>query len=392
MNIKLKPYKEFVEKELIPLEPLLINHQYDELYSELDKKRDQVKKLNLWAPYLPKKFGGQDMKFLEFVSVSEILGRSLLGHYTFNCQAPDIGNIELISRFGNDTQKKELLEPLMAGKIRSCVGMVEPERPGSNPSWIETSAVQDNGDYVINGRKWFTSSADGATFCVLMAVTNPEAENKYQRASLIIVPLDTPGVELIRNIPIMGEEGAGFYSHAEIQYTNVRVPIENIIQNEGDGFRLAQERLGPGRIHHCMRWIGICERAFDLMCQRAVDRKITPNDTLSNMPLVKSWISESRVEIDAARLLVMECARKIDTEGATESRAQISMIKFHTAKVLENVLDRAIQTYGAMGITDDTPLAMWYRHERGARIYDGPDEVHKLAAARHILKAYESKD
>ena len=392
MNIKLKPYKEFVEKELIPLEPLLINHQYDELYSELDKKRDLVKKLNLWAPYLPKKFGGQDMKFLEFVSVSEILGRSLLGHYTFNCQAPDIGNIELISRFGNDTQKKELLEPLMAGKIRSCVGMVEPERPGSNPSWIETSAVQDNGDYVINGRKWFTSSADGATFCVLMAVTNPEAENKYQRASLIIVPLDTPGVELIRNIPIMGEEGAGFYSHAEIQYTNVRVPIENIIQNEGDGFRLAQERLGPGRIHHCMRWIGICERAFDLMCQRAVDRKITPNDTLSNMPLVKSWISESRVEIDAARLLVMECARKIDTEGASESRAQISMIKFHTAKVLENVLDRAIQTYGAMGITDDTPLAMWYRHERGARIYDGPDEVHKLAAARHILKAYESKD
>jgi len=392
MNIKLKPYKEFVEKELIPLEPLLINHQYDELYSELDKKRDQVKKLNLWAPYLPKKFGGQDMKFLEFVSVSEILGRSLLGHYTFNCQAPDIGNIELISRFGNDTQKKELLEPLMAGKIRSCVGMVEPERPGSNPSWIETLAVQDNGDYVINGRKWFTSSADGATFCVLMAVTNPEAENKYQRASLIIVPLDTPGVELIRNIPIMGEEGAGFYSHAEIQYTNVRVPIENIIQNEGDGFRLAQERLGPGRIHHCMRWIGICERAFDLMCQRAVDRKITPNDTLSNMPLVKSWISESRVEIDAARLLILECARKIDTEGASESRAQISMIKFHTAKVLENVLDRAIQTYGAMGITDDTPLAMWYRHERGARIYDGPDEVHKLAAARHILKAYESKD
>ena len=392
MNNKLKPYKEFVEKELFPLEPLLINHQYDELYSELDKKRDQVKKLNLWAPYLPKKFGGQGMKFLEFVSVSEILGRSLLGHYTFNCQAPDIGNIELISRFGNDTQKKELLEPLMAGKIRSCVGMVEPERPGSNPSWIETSAVQDNGDYVINGRKWFTSSADGATFCVLMAVTNPEAENKYQRASLIIVPLDTPGVELIRNIPIMGEEGAGFYSHAEIQYTNVRVPIENIIQNEGDGFRLAQERLGPGRIHHCMRWIGICERAFDLMCQRAVDRKITPNDTLSNMPLVKSWISESRVEIDAARLLILECARKIDSDGASESRAQISMIKFHTAKVLENVLDRAIQTYGAMGITDDTPLAMWYRHERGARIYDGPDEVHKLAAARYILKAYESKD
>ena len=391
MNNKLKVYKGFVEKELIPLEPLLINHKYDELYSKLDEKRDQIKKLNLWAPYLPKKHGGQDMKFLEFVSVSEILGRSLLGHYAFNCQAPDIGNIELILRFGDDKQKIKFLEPLMSGEIRSCVGMVEPERPGSNPSWLETSAVKDNGYYVINGRKWFTSSADGATFCVLMAVTNPEAENKYKRASMIIVPLDTKGVEIKRNISVMGEKGSGFFSHAEIQYTNVKVPIENILQNEGDGFRLAQERLGPGRIHHCMRWIGICERAFDLMCQRAVDRKITPNDTLSKMDLVKSWISESRVEIDSARLLVMECARKIDTEGISKSRAQISMIKFYTANILEKVLDRAIQTYGAMGITDDTPLAMWYRHERGARIYDGPDEVHKLSAARHILKAYESK-
>ena len=224
-----------------------------------------------------------------------------------------------------------------------------------------------------------------------MVVTNPDAENKYQRASMMIVPLDTPGVELIRNIPIMGEKGSGFFSHAEIQYTNVRVKRENLIQNEGDGFRLAQERLGPGRIHHCMRWIGICERAFDLMCQRAIDRNITPKENLAQMPLIKAWISESRVEIDAARLLVMECAKKIDSQGASNSRTEISMIKFHTAKVLENVLDRAIQTYGAMGITDDTPLAMWYRHERGARIYDGPDEVHKLAAARQILKAYESK-
>ena len=269
--------------------------------------------------------------------------------------------------------------------------MVEPDRPGSNPTWLETQAVLDNDEYVINGRKWFTSSADGATFCVLMVVTNPDAENKYQRASMMIVPLDTPGVELIRNIPIMGEKGSGFFSHAEIQYTNVRVKRENLIQNEGDGFRLAQERLGPGRIHHCMRWIGICERAFDLMCQRAIDRNITPKENLAQMPLVKAWISESRVEIDAARLLVIECAKKIDSLGSSNSRTEISMIKFHTAKVLENVLDRAIQTYGAMGITDDTPLAMWYRHERGARIYDGPDEVHKLAAARQILKAYESK-
>tara|TARA_B100001250_G_scaffold410580_1_gene437307 strand:- start:2242 stop:3420 length:1179 start_codon:yes stop_codon:yes gene_type:complete len=391
MNNLLKKYSKFVENELIPLESLLLNHQYEELYLSLDNLRDKVKKLGLWAPYLPKKYGGQDMTFMDFVSVSEILGRSFLGHYTFNCQAPDIGNIELLSHFGNEGQKEKYLVPLMEGKIRSCVGMVEPDRPGSNPAWIDTQAVREGDYYVINGRKWFTSSADGASFCVLMVVTNPDAESRYKRASMIIVPLKTKGVEIIRNISIMGESGEGFFSHSEINYKNVKIPLENIIQNEGDGFRLAQERLGPGRIHHCMRWIGICERAFDLMCKRSIYRKIKPTTSLSDMPIVQSWIAESRAEIDSARLLVLECARKIDRDGASNSRAQISMIKFHTAKVLDNVLDRAIQTYGAMGVTDDTPLAMYYRHERGARIYDGPDEVHKLAAARHILKFYEKK-
>jgi alkylation response protein AidB-like acyl-CoA dehydrogenase len=222
-----------------------------------------------------------------------------------------------------------------------------------------------------------------------MAVTNPAAKNRHQQASMLIVPMDTPGVELVRNISVMGEKGAGFFSHGEVQYTNVRVPCENLIQKEGEGFRLAQERLGPGRIHHCMRWIGICERSFDLMCQRAADRKITPKSILADQPLIRSWIAESRAEIDASRLLVLECARKIDAESAHAARAEISMIKFHTAKTLGQVLDRAIQTHGALGVTDDTPLALWYRHERGARIYDGPDEVHKLAAARHILKSYE---
>ena len=391
MNNLLKKYSKFVENELIPLESLLLNHQYEELYLSLDNLRDKVKKLGLWAPYLPKKYGGQDMTFMDFVSVSEILGRSFLGHYTFNCQAPDIGNIELLSHFGNEGQKEKYLVPLMEGKIRSCVGMVEPDRPGSNPAWIDTQAVREGDYYVINGRKWFTSSADGASFCVLMVVTNPDAESRYKRASMIIVPLKTKGVEIIRNISIMGESGEGFFSHSEINYKNVKIPLENIIQNEGDGFRLAQERLGPGRIHHCMRWIGICERAFDLMCKRSIYRKIKPTASLSDMPIVQSWIAESRAEIDSARVLVLECARKIDRDGASNSRAQISMIKFHTAKVLDNVLDRAIQTYGAMGVTDDTPLAMYYRHERGARIYDGPDEVHKLAAARHILKFYEKK-
>ena len=389
MDNHLKPYFDFVEKEVIPLEPLLLNHQYDELYMRLDKLRQQVKNQGLWAPYLPVEHGGQGMTLIEFAGVSEILGRSPLGHYTFNCQAPDIGNIELLSHFGSDKQKQTFLKPLMAGKIRSCIGMVEPDRPGSNPTWIDTEAVREGDEYVINGRKWFTSSADGASFCIVMAVTNPAAENRHQQASMLIVPMDTPGVELVRNISVMGEKGAGFFSHGEVQYTNVRVPCENLIQKEGEGFRLAQERLGPGRIHHCMRWIGICERSFDLMCQRAADRKITPKSTLADQPLIRSWIAESRAEIDASRLLVLECARKIDAESAHAARAEISMIKFHTAKTLGQVLDRAIQTHGALGVTDDTPLALWYRHERGARIYDGPDEVHKLAAARHILKSYE---
>ena len=389
MDNHLQPYFDFLEKEVIPLEPLLLDHQYDELYMSLDKLRHQVKKQGLWAPYLPVEHGGQSMALIEFAGVSEILGRSPLGHYTFNCQAPDIGNIELLSHFGSDKQKQTFLKPLMDGAIRSCIGMVEPDRPGSNPTWIDTAAVREGDAYVINGRKWFTSSADGASFCIVMAVTNPAAENRHQQASMIIVPMDTPGVELVRNISVMGEKGAGFFSHGEVQYTNVRVPSENLIQKEGEGFRLAQERFGPGRIHHCMRWIGICERSFDLMCQRASDRRITPKSTLADQPVIRSWIAESRAEIDASRLLVLECAQKIDAEGAHAARAEISMIKFHTAKTLGQVLDRAIQTHGALGVTDDTPLALWYRHERGARIYDGPDEVHKMAAARHILKSYE---
>ena len=186
----------------------------------------------------------------------------------------------------------------------------------------------------------------------------------------------------------MGEEGQGFFSHGEVQYTDVRVSKENIIQNPGDGFRLAQERLGPGRIHHCMRWIGICERAFDLMCQRAVDREVNPGATLADQPAIRSWIAESRAEIDSSRMLVLACAKKIDKKGAPAARTEISIIKFHVAKVLMNVLDRAIQVHGALGITDDIPLSFWYRHERGSRIYDGPDEVHKLAAAKQILKKY----
>lgn len=268
--------------------------------------------------------------------------------------------------------------------------MTEPDAAGSNPTWLETTARKD-GDhhYVIDGRKWFTTGADGAAFAIVMAVTDPSAP-PHLRASQIIVPTDTPGFRIVRNISVMGEPGEDWPSHSEIAYEGVRVPIANRLGEEGMGFMIAQDRLGPGRIHHAMRWIGICERAFDLMCRRAASRKVAPeqNKVLGTKQIVQAWIAESRAEIDAARLLVWDAAQKIAAAGTHGAREEISLVKFFVAGVLERVLDRAIQVHGALGMTDDTPLAFFYRHERAARIYDGPDEVHKVVVARRILKRY----
>jgi alkylation response protein AidB-like acyl-CoA dehydrogenase len=256
---------------------------------------------------------------------------------------------------------------------------------------MATSAKRDGDDYLIQGHKWFTTAADGAQFTIVMAVTNPEATSPYQKASMILVPLDTPGYSLVRNIPIMGEAGEDYLSHAEIKFDQCRVPQQNLIGLEGQGFALAQERLGPGRIHHCMRWIGICERAFDLMCTRALSRELEVGKALAEKQTIQNWIAESRAEIKASRLMVLDTAQKMQDFGAKAVKEDISTIKFFVAGVLMNVIDRAIQVHGALGITDDTLLSFWYRHERGARIYDGPDEVHKAALARSILKNYTSK-
>ena len=252
---------------------------------------------------------------------------------------------------------------------------------------MDTSAKKDGDDYVINGQKWFTSSADGAAFAIVMAVTNPEAE-PHMQASQIIVPTDNPGFYLVRNISVMGHVGDSYASHAEVIYESCRVPQKNLLGPEGSGFLIAQERLGPGRIHHCMRWMGICERAFELMCQRAATRDVAPGRKLGTRQMVQAWIAECRAEINAARLMVLDAARKMDEQGAYEAREEISLIKFFGAGVLTKVLDRAIQVHGALGITDDTPLATFFRHERAAHIYDGPDEVHKAAVARRILRRY----
>ena len=255
---------------------------------------------------------------------------------------------------------------------------------------LETPAVKEGGDYVINGHKWYTSSADGAEFAIVMAVTNPEA-GPYMQASMIIVPTDTPGFDLVRNISVMGHAGEGYFSHAEIIYRNCRVPQENLLGPEGHGFIMAQDRLGPGRIHHCMRWIGICNRAFDLMCARARDRVIAPGKTLATRQIVQSWIAECAADIQAARLMVLHAAWKIETAGKKEARNEISMIKFVVANVMQKVIDRAIQVHGGLGMTDDTVLAHFYRHERAARIYDGADEVHKVSLAKRLLREYDGR-
>lgn len=376
--------RQFVEKELYPLETAeYLCGKFSAVEPILNEKRALVKEMGLWGLQ-------HHLTLCEFGQVSEVLALSPFGHYVFNCQAPDIGNMELMERFAPEHIKKEYLEPLKNGDIRSCFGMTEPQNAGSNPVKLDTTAVKEGDFYVINGRKWFTTGADGASVCVVMAVTNPEAA-PHKRASQILVPTDTEGYRFIRNISIMGEAGDSWNSHAEIELVNCKVPLSNLIGTEGAGFQLAQERLGPGRIHHCMRWIGIAERAFDIMCRRALSRDMGDGTFLADKQFIQGWIAESRAEIDAARLMVLRTAKMIDEIGAANARNQISEIKFFTAKIMLEVVDRAIQTGGAAGITDEFLLSFWYRHERGARIYDGADEVHKMALAKSILKKYKAE-
>jgi len=383
--------REFLDKEIIPLEPEFATRDFREMLPVLKEKRDMVKLMELWAPNHPREYGGMGLDLVDHALVSEELGRSPLGHYVFGCAAPDAGNIEILHKYGTPEQKEKYLRPLVEGKIRSCFSMTEVDMPGSNPVMLATTAVKEGGEYVINGQKWYTTGADGASFAIVMAVTNPDAP-PYLRASMIIVPVNTPGFNLVRNIPVMGHAGSDFFSHAEILYQSCRVPVGNLLGPEGHGFVIAQERLGPGRIHHCMRWIGICNRAYELMCSRAAQRVISPDGrTLGSRQIVQSWISESAAEIQAARLMTLHAAWKIERYGLKEAREDVSLIKFVVANTLQRVVDRALQVHGGLGMTDDTILAFYFRHERAARIYDGADEVHKMSFAKRVLKGYEGK-
>jgi alkylation response protein AidB-like acyl-CoA dehydrogenase len=388
MQSVIRVVRDFMQKEVIPLERDFLGAPFADMLPILEKSRQKARQTGLWAPHIPKEYGGQGFSLLEFAHISEALGQSPLGHFVFNCQAPDAGNMEILMQHGTDAQKERFLLPLIQGEIRSCFAMTEPGYPGSNPTWMGTTAAKEADEYVINGEKWFTTAAEGAAFAIVMAVTDPHADNRYLRASMIIVPTDTPGYKRVRNTSVMGERGSDYASHGEILFDNCRVPRSHRLGQEGAGFVIAQERLGPGRIHHCMRWIGICERAFDLMCEWAASRRTAPDRTLGSRQIVQGWIAESRAEINAARLMVLETAWKIDQQGPYAAREEISLIKFFVAGVLGRVLDRAIQVHGGMGMTDSLPLAFWYRTERAARIYDGPDEVHKLVVARRILRDY----
>jgi acyl-CoA dehydrogenase len=379
--------RDFVAADVLPVERAFLAEGWPAAERALPALRERARALGLLVPHLPAAYGGGGLSLLAFAAVGEELGRSILGHLAANCQAPDAGNMEILLQHGSEAQRERWLAPLAAGRVRSCFAMTEPENAGSNPTWLATRARREGDGYVLDGHKWFTSGADGAAFAVVMAVTDPAAP-PHRRASLLVVPTDVPGFELVRNLPVMGEPGTGWASHAEVRFAGVRVPAADRLGEEGAGFALAQERLGPGRIHHAMRWIGICERAFDLMCSRAMERELSPGEPLGGRQAVQHWVAESRAEIDAARLLVLKTAWRIDREGAAAARDDIALIKFQVAGVLGRVVDRAIQVHGALGLTDETPLAFWWRHERGARIYDGPDEVHKTAVARRILERY----
>jgi alkylation response protein AidB-like acyl-CoA dehydrogenase len=377
-----KRVKTFLDGRIIPNEPTLSEHgpQADALMKDLQA---QTKAMGMWAMFIGPEAGGTGKGFLPYAYINEILGRSPYAPRAFGCAAPDTGNAEILHMFGTPEQKERFMKPLVAGEVRSCFSMTEPEVSGADPTGLRTRAVRDGDEWVINGHKWFTSGAIGASFAIVMCVTDPEAES-HRRMSQIIVPADTPGFNIIRPVPVMGEtDGA----HCEIIYDNVRVPVTNTLGEPGDGFLISQKRLGPGRIHHCMRWLGQMQRAFELMCNYALNRQAF-GGPLAEKQTIQNWIADSAAEIQAARLLTMHAAQKIDS--GDDARVEISLIKFFGAKVLHDVIDRAIQTHGARGVSGDTPLESMYRNARAARIYDGPDEVHRMVVARRILREFKN--
>jgi alkylation response protein AidB-like acyl-CoA dehydrogenase len=378
-------YRAFMEEHVYPNEAAIARED-DAALALVADLQAKAKDAGLWAPHLPPEAGGSGEGFLAYAQLNEEIGRSTYAQLVFGCQAPDAGNGEILWLFGTEEQQERFLRPLVAGEVRSFFSMTEPDVAGSDPTLLRTRAVRDGDEWVIDGTKWFSSGAEGAAFGIVMAVTDPEAP-PHRRATQILVPANTPGVEIVRAVPTMGHAGRGWSTHCEVRYTGVRVPVANTLGQPGDGFRIAQKRLGPGRIHHVMRWLGQMQRAFELMCEYALRREAF-GSRLADKQTVQNWIADSAAEIQACRLMTMDAARKID--DGEDARIEISLIKFHAARVLHDVIDRAVQVHGARGLTDETPLAAMLAMARGARIYDGPDEVHRMVVARRILESFEA--
>ena len=378
----------FVREEVRPLELLSLSpEQFDRATVEL---KERVKERGLWAAHLPPELGGQGYGQVKLGLMHEILGTTPFAPMVFGNSAPDSGNSEILALAGTDEQKERWLYPLLSGDLRSAFSMTEPDTAGSDPTLLKTRATKDGDGWVLSGHKWFSSHASIADFLIVMAVTDPDAR-PHQRASMFIVPADTPGVRIVRDVATMEhpvEAYGQLGGHAEVAYDDVRLGPEALLGAQGAGFLIAQHRLGPGRIHHCMRWLGVAKRAFDMMCERATYR-YSHGAVLGEKQTVQNFIADSAAEMHAAKLMTLQAAWIMDTQGASAARKEISLIKFYGAKVLHDVIDRAIQVHGALGYSTDLPLEQMYRFARAWRLYDGADEVHKQTVARLILRGYE---
>ncbi|TWE08316.1 acyl-CoA dehydrogenase [Neobacillus bataviensis] len=383
---------EFMDEYVYPNEKLYHeqidkNDPFSKIPPIMEELKEKAKQHGLWNLFLPESEYGAGLTNLEYAPLCEIMGRSAIAPEVFNCAAPDTGNMEVLVRYGTEAHKEQWLKPLLAGEIRSCFSMTEPDVASSDATNIQASIVRDGDEYVINGTKWWSSGAGDprCKIAIVMGKNDPSAPT-HEQQSMILVPLDAPGVTIKRILPVFGYDHAP-HGHAEIEYKNVRVPASNMLWGEGKGFAIAQGRLGPGRIHHCMRTIGAAERALEEMCKR-VQNRVAFGKRLSDQGVIQEWIAEARIEIEQARLLTLKAAYMMDTVGNKEAKTEIAMIKVIAPNMALKIIDRAIQAFGAAGVSEDTPLAASWANIRTLRLADGPDEVHKRAIARYELKKY----